>query len=64
MSVTTGCLLGNHAHVSSERSAARGEDEGMKMRDGGENPNRSGDDIKTQGGRQTGRRERRRTQGG
>lgn len=36
----------------------------MKMRDGGENPNRSGDDIKTQGGRQTGRRERRRTQGG
>lgn len=63
VSVTTGCLLGNHAHISSQRSAARREDEGMKMRDSGENPNWSGDDIKTQGGRQTRRRERRRTQG-
>lgn len=50
-------------HVSSQRNAEREEDEGMEMRDNAENPKRRGDDIETQEGRQTGRRERRRTQG-
>lgn len=62
-SVTTRCLFGNHVHVSSQRNAEREEDEGMKMRDNAENPKRREDDIETQEGRQTGRRERRRTQG-
>lgn len=62
-SVTTRCLFGNHVHVSSQRNAEREEDEGMKMRDNAENPKRREGDIETQEGRQTGRRERRRTQG-
>lgn len=57
------CLFGNHVHVSSQRNAEREEDEGMKMRDNAKNPKRREDDIETQGGRQMGRRERRRTQG-
>lgn len=61
--MTTRCLFGNHVHVSSRRNAERDEDEGMKMRDNAENPKRRGDGIETQEGRQTGRRERRRTQG-